>query len=104
MAVDTVMGMVRDKPVVIFSKSSCCMSYTVKTLISSYGANPTVYELDEIPGGKAIEGALIQLGCREAVPVVFIGQRLVGGTNELMSLQVRGRLVPLLRDAGAIWV
>lgn len=80
------------------------MSHTVKTLISSYGANPTVYELDEMPNGEDIERALIQLGCRVAVPAVFIGQRLVGGTNELMSLQVRGKLVPLLREAKAIWV
>ncbi|KAK4773732.1 hypothetical protein SAY87_028751 [Trapa incisa] len=104
MTVDAVMKMIRDKPVVIFSKTSCCMSHTVKTLISSYGANPTVYELDEISQGGDIERALIQLGCSVAVPAVFIGQRLVGGTNELMSLQVRGRLVPLLREARAIWV
>ncbi|OWM78024.1 monothiol glutaredoxin-S1-like [Punica granatum] len=104
MTVDTVMGMVRDRPIVIFSRTTCCMSHTVKALISSYGANPTVYELDEMPDGNAIEQALLQLGCRQAVPAVFIGQRLVGGTNELMSLQVRGNLVPLLRQAGAIWV
>ncbi|KAK4773733.1 hypothetical protein SAY87_028752 [Trapa incisa] len=104
LAVDKVMGMVMDKPVVIFSKSSCCMSHAVKTLISSHGASPTVYELDEISDGKSIERALVMLGCREAVPAVFIGQRLIGGTNEVMSLQVRGKLVPLLRAAKAIWI
>lgn len=104
MTVDAVMGMVRDRPVVIFSKSSCYMAHTVKALIGSYGANPTIYELDEMPDGKAIEQALVLLGCTEAVPAVFIGQRLVGGTNEIMSLQVRGKLLALLRQAGAIWV
>lgn len=104
MDADAVMGMVKDRPVVIFSRSTSYMSHTVKALISSYGVNATVYELDEIPDGKAVESALVQLGCREAVPAVFIGQQLVGGTNELMSLQVRGKLVPLLREARAIWI
>ncbi|XP_030463088.1 monothiol glutaredoxin-S1-like [Syzygium oleosum] len=97
-------GLVKDKPVVIFSKSTCCMSHTVKSLILSYGANPTVYELDEIPNGKQIECALVQLGQHEVVPTVFIGQKYVGGPNELMSHQVRGTLVPLLREARAIWI
>lgn len=99
------MGLVKDKAVVIFSKSSCYMSHTVKTLISSYGAYVTEYEIDAIPNGKVIEKALAQnFGQRGNVPVIFIGQKFIGGTNEIMSLQVRGQLVPLLREARAIWV
>ncbi|XP_030462592.1 monothiol glutaredoxin-S1 [Syzygium oleosum] len=97
-------GLVKDKPVVIFSKSTCCMSHTVKSLILSYGANLTVYELDQIPNSNQVERALVQLGRREVVPTVFIGQKYVGGPNELMSHQVRGTLVPLLREARAIWI
>ncbi|KAL3725447.1 hypothetical protein ACJRO7_030469 [Eucalyptus globulus] len=100
----TLAGLVRDKPVVIFSRSSCCMSHTVKSLILSYGANPTVYELDQMQNRNQIERALVQLGRREVVPTVFIGQKYIGGANELMSHQVRGTLVPLLREARAIWV
>ena len=80
------------------------MSYTVKSLISSYGANPTVYELDEIPNGQQIEALLVQLGCQPCVPAVFIGQKLIGGAKELMSLQVRNELMPLLISARAIWL
>ncbi|KAL8214905.1 hypothetical protein R6Q57_004354 [Mikania cordata] len=47
-----VTSLVNKRPVVIFSKSSCCMCHTIKTLISNFGANPTVYELDEHPDGK----------------------------------------------------
>ncbi|KAL3725445.1 hypothetical protein ACJRO7_030467 [Eucalyptus globulus] len=100
----TLAGLVQDKPVVIFSRSTCCMSHTVKSLILSYGANPTVYELDQMPNRNQIERALVQLGRREVVPTVFIGQKYIGGANELMSHQVRGTLVPLLREARAIWL
>ncbi|GAB4840950.1 Monothiol glutaredoxin-S1 [Ancistrocladus abbreviatus] len=101
---DVVRRLADEKPVVIFSKSSCCMSHSVKQLISSYGANPTVYELDEIPNGREIERALQKLGGKPSVPAVFIGQRFAGGANDVISLQVQGRLGPMLMDAGAIWI
>ncbi|KAH6813980.1 Thioredoxin superfamily protein [Perilla frutescens var. frutescens] len=94
-----------DKPVVIFSKTTCCMSHTIKTLICSFGANPTVYELDELPNGQQLEKALTAAsGRRMTFPAVFIDQELIGGANEVMSLQVKGELVPLLKKARAIWI
>ncbi|EEF41633.1 monothiol glutaredoxin-S1 [Ricinus communis] len=96
--------LVKEKPVVIFSKSSCCMSHTIKSLICGFGANPTVYELDRIPNGQQIERTLMQLGCQPSVPSVFIGQKLVGGEKQVMSLHVQNQLIPLLIDAGAIWI
>uniref|UniRef100_A0A6M2EM75 Glutaredoxin domain-containing protein n=1 Tax=Populus davidiana TaxID=266767 RepID=A0A6M2EM75_9ROSI len=101
---DMVRRLVADRPVVVFSRSTCCMSHSIKTLISSFGANPTVYELDQIPNGKKIEKALVQLGCQPSVPAVFIGQEFVGGDKQVMSLQVKNELAPLLRKAGAIWI
>ncbi|XP_031100514.1 monothiol glutaredoxin-S2-like [Ipomoea triloba] len=92
------------KPVVIFSKGSCCMCHSIKTLISSFGANPMVYELDELPNGQQLERALTALGQRPSVPAVYIGEELVGGANEVMSLHLKGKLVPLLKKAKAIWV
>ncbi|KAI3868309.1 hypothetical protein MKX03_000220 [Papaver bracteatum] len=82
------------RAVVIFSKSTCCMSHTIKTLF-----------LDEEPrAGKEIEKALIRLGCSPSVPAVFIGGELVGGANEVMTLHLSGSLVPFLKQAGAIWL
>ncbi|MBA0736859.1 hypothetical protein Gogos_010348, partial [Gossypium gossypioides] len=100
---EMVTRMVADRPVGIFSRTTCCMSHTIKTLISGFGANPTVYELDKVPYGGQIERALQQMGCKPSVPVVFIGQQLIGGPNQVMSLQVKNQLVPLLIRAGAIW-
>ncbi|PIN07512.1 Glutaredoxin [Handroanthus impetiginosus] len=96
--------MVSEKPVVIFSKSSCCMSHTVRSLFSDFGVNPTVYELDEIPRGREIEQALSRLGCSPTVPAVFIGGEFVGGANEIMSLHLKRSLKPMLKSAGALWV
>ncbi|CAK9175910.1 unnamed protein product [Ilex paraguariensis] len=101
---DVVKRMVADRPLVIFSKSSCCMSHSIKSLISSFGANPTVYELDELPNGQQIERALMASGSKPTVPVVYIGEKLVGGASEVMSLHVQGKLAPLLMAARAIWV
>ncbi|KAF3960743.1 hypothetical protein ACB098_02G039800 [Castanea mollissima] len=93
-----------ERPVVIFSKSSCCMCHSIKTLFNDFGVNPTVYELDEIQRGRDIEQALSRLGCSPSVPAVFIGGELVGGANEVMSLHLKRSLIPMLRRAGAIWV
>ncbi|KAI4378910.1 hypothetical protein MLD38_016329 [Melastoma candidum] len=101
---DRVAKMVKEKPVVIFSKSTCCMSHTIKTLISDFGANATVYEIDEIPKGKEVEQGLASRGCNPAVPVVFIGGEFVGGANEVMSLHLNRSLVPMLKSAGALWL
>ncbi|KAI9119044.1 hypothetical protein K1719_009719 [Acacia pycnantha] len=101
---ELITSMVGEKPVVIFSKSSCCLSFSIMSLISGFGANATVYELDQMSNGKQIESELIQLGCQPSVPAVFIGQKFVGGANQIMSLHVRNELVTLLMNAKAIWL
>nr|CAB3473136.1 unnamed protein product [Digitaria exilis]CAB3477174.1 unnamed protein product [Digitaria exilis] len=102
---DRVTKLAAQRAVVIFSMSSCCMCHTVTRLFRELGVNPTVVELDEDPRGKEMEKALARLlGRNPAVPAVFIGGRLVGSTDKVMSLHLSGNLVPLLRNAGALWV
>ncbi|PWA56572.1 Glutaredoxin [Artemisia annua] len=100
---DRVNRMVSDRPVVIFSKSSCILSYTIKSLFNDFGVNTTIYELDEMTKGRDIEQALSVHG-RTAVPTVYIGGELVGGANEIMSLHLKRDLKPMLIRAGALWV
>ncbi|KAL0447272.1 UNVERIFIED_CONTAM: Glutaredoxin-C5 [Sesamum latifolium] len=91
--------------VVIFSISTCCMCHAVKSLFCGMGVNPTVYELDQDPRGKEIERVLTRLlGGGSAVPVVFIGGRLVGAMDRVMASHINGTLVPLLKEAGALWL
>ncbi|KAL6350413.1 hypothetical protein AAG906_004364 [Vitis piasezkii] len=94
-----------ENAVVIFSLSSCCMCHAVKRLFCGMGVNPTVYELDQDPRGKEIERALMRLlGNSPAVPVVFIGGKLVGSMDSVMASHINGTLVPLLKEAGALWL
>ncbi|XP_044500458.1 monothiol glutaredoxin-S7-like [Mangifera indica] len=101
---DKVTRMTSERPLVIFSRSTCCMCHTIKTLFSDFGVNPAVHELDEIPAGREIEQALSRLGCSPTVPAVFIGGELVGGANQVMSLHLNRTLIPMLKRVGALWV
>ncbi|CAJ1879361.1 unnamed protein product [Sphenostylis stenocarpa] len=101
---DVLTTLTADKPVVIFSKSNCCMSHTVKALISSFGANPAVIEVDKMASGQQVERALVQLGCRPSVPAVFIGQKFIGGAEEVIKLNVQNKLAQLLLGAKAIFI
>ncbi|KAK9115494.1 hypothetical protein Sjap_014441 [Stephania japonica] len=92
------------RPVVIFSKSTCCICHSIKTFFSELGVNAAVHELDEDPRGRDVERALQRLGCSPSVPAVFIGGDFVGGTNEVMTLHLGGNLKPLLKRVGALWV
>ncbi|XP_042518700.1 monothiol glutaredoxin-S10-like [Macadamia integrifolia] len=101
---DRVTKLAPQKAVVIFSKSSCCMCHTIKRLFYELGVSPAIYELDEESKGREMEWALMRLGCSPSVPAVFIGGKLVGSTNEVMTLHLNGSLIPMLKDAGAIWL
>ncbi|CAA2979452.1 glutaredoxin-C13-like [Olea europaea var. sylvestris] len=86
-----------EKGVIIFSKSTCCLCYTVHMLFREIGIDPYVHEIDHDPEGKEIEKALLRMGCNGPVPAVFIGGELVGSTNEVMSLHLSGSLVQRLK-------
>lgn len=95
------------RAVVIFGRSNCCMCHAVKTLFSELGVGWAVHELDKDPRGTDMEKALARMvgpGRSPPVPAVFIGGKLVGPTDQVMSLHLGGKLVPLLREAGALWL
>jgi glutaredoxin 3 len=95
-----------EKPVVIFTASNDCpMSYTVTSLFSGLGVCAAVHELDKEPRGRDIERDLARrLGRSSPIPAVFIGGKLIGSTDRIMSLHLGGKLVPMLKAAGAIWL
>ncbi|KAL1553286.1 Glutaredoxin-C5 [Salvia divinorum] len=85
--------------VVIFSRRSCFLCHAVKQLFRGMGVNSMVYELDEYP-----ELERLLLAGSAAVPVVFVGGRLIGGIERVMASHIGGTLVPLLKEAGALWL
>ncbi|WZZ20302.1 hypothetical protein YC2023_121689 [Brassica napus] len=90
---DKVLRMSSEKGVVIFSKSSCCLSYAVQVLFQDLGVSPKIHEIDKDPECREIEKALMRLGCSKPVPAVFIGGKLVGSTNEVMSMHLSSSLI-----------
>lgn len=93
--------------VVVFSASGCCMCHVVKRLLLGLGVGPTVYELDDgSASGREIHAALARLlpPGQPPVPVVFVGGRLLGGVEKVMACHINGTLVPLLKQAGALWL
>ncbi|CAK9217391.1 unnamed protein product [Sphagnum troendelagicum] len=109
MAMEKVEKLAAENAVVVFSQSGCCMCHVVKRLFCSLGVGPTVYELDEQSGGGDLEKALVRLvGEPQAVPApvpaVFVGGKLIGGLDHVMAAHINGSLVPLLKEAGALWL
>ncbi|VVB14415.1 unnamed protein product [Arabis nemorensis] len=106
-------SMASENAVVIFSVSTCCMCHAVKRLFRGMGVSPAVHELDLHPNGVEIHRTLLRLlGCSGgggasspvALPVVFIGGKMVGAMERVMASHINGSLVPLLKDAGALWL
>uniref|UniRef100_A0A0E0LH74 Glutaredoxin domain-containing protein n=1 Tax=Oryza punctata TaxID=4537 RepID=A0A0E0LH74_ORYPU len=107
---ERVARMASGNAVVVFSASGCCMCHVVKRLLLGLGVGPAVYELDQLGagagGGRDIQAALSQLlpPGQPPVPVVFVGGRLLGGVEKVMACHINGTLVPLLKQAGALWL
>ncbi|XP_071720659.1 glutaredoxin-C13-like [Rutidosis leptorrhynchoides] len=95
---EKIQALTSENGVVIFTKSTCCLCYSVTILFQELRVNPVVYEIDQDPEGREIEKALPKQGrSSPTVPAVFIGGKLVGSTNEVMSLHLSGSLIPLLK-------
>uniref|UniRef100_A0A0E0JF57 Uncharacterized protein n=1 Tax=Oryza punctata TaxID=4537 RepID=A0A0E0JF57_ORYPU len=89
--------LVRESPVVVFARRGCYMAHVMKRLLAAVGAHATVIELE----GAAEE---VELGgaAGASLPALFVGGDPVGGLEGLMGLHLSGRLVPRLREVGAL--
>ncbi|KAK3120655.1 hypothetical protein QOZ80_9AG0691560 [Eleusine coracana subsp. coracana] len=103
---DRVAKLASERAVVVFTTSNCSMCHSVTSLFSNLGVNAAIHELDREPRGREMERELVRMlgGRAPAVPAVFIGGDLVGGTNRVMALHLAGELVPMLKKAGALWL
>ncbi|CAI0544969.1 unnamed protein product [Linum tenue] len=91
--------------------SGCCMCTVVKRLLFGLGVGPTIVELDHLASGAPdIQAVLFHLlqesssSSSSPVPAVFVGGKYLGGIETLMACHINGSLVPLLKDAGALWL
>ncbi|KAL2341837.1 hypothetical protein Fmac_009777 [Flemingia macrophylla] len=99
-----VAAMVSENAVVIIGKRGCCMCHVVKRLLQGLGVNPPVYELHE-DHEAAVANHLSALAADTVhFPAVFFAGKLFGGLERVMATHISGELVPILKDAGALWL
>ena len=100
--------LIAENPVVIFSRSTCCMCHVMKRLLATHGVHPAVIELEdsEIDSAMAMDSLSTSLpgrGKGAFSPIVFIGGEPVGSLESLMALHLTGELLPKLAQARALW-
>ncbi|PSS16441.1 Glutaredoxin-C9 like [Actinidia chinensis var. chinensis] len=107
---DYIKNMVSENAIIVFGRRGCCMSHVVKRLLQSLGVNPAVHEVDEdnevgvIDELEAIAGGEDERNRRLQFPAVFIGGGLFGGLDRIMATHITGELIPILKQAGALWL
>ena len=80
--------------VVIYTKSSCPYCHAAKDLLRRKGAE---FEEIGVDGDRAGQAAMAaKANGRSTVPQIFIGDRHIGGCDDLYDLEETGRLDPLL--------
>ena len=99
--------LVSENAVIVIGRRGCCMCHVVKRLLLGLGVNPPVYEVDE-NHEAAVAGHLSRQagsgGGTVQFPAVFVGGKLFGGLERVMATHISGELVPILKDAGALWL
>ena len=82
------------QPVKMYSTATCPYCLRAKALLKQRG----VEQIDEIRVDEdpAEREAMVRLTRRWTVPQIFIGETHVGGCDELVALDRRGELEPLL--------
>ncbi|QEA13646.1 glutaredoxin 3 [Comamonas flocculans] len=79
----------------IYTTATCPYCVRAKALLQSRG----VQDLQEIrvDGDPRARQEMMETTGRRTVPQIFIGEQHVGGCDDLMALDARGGLMPLLQ-------
>jgi glutaredoxin 3 len=81
----------------IYATGSCPYCIQAKQLLKERGVTQLEeIRVDMLPGERQ---SMMELTGRRTVPQIFIGDTHVGGCDDLMALDSRGGLLPLLASA-----
>ena len=87
------------QPVKMYTTLVCPYCVRAKQLLQQRGVEAIEeIRVDMHPEQRA---AMMQITGRRTVPQIFIGDTHVGGCDDLIALDQRGRLMPLLAGAAA---
>ncbi|KAJ8556194.1 hypothetical protein K7X08_022952 [Anisodus acutangulus] len=100
---------ISENAIIVVATRGCCMCHVVKNLLLGLGVNPTIFEVnkeDENDVMKELSRIIGGSGSRRTteLPAVFVGGNLFGGLERVMSTHISGELVPILKQAGALWL
>jgi glutaredoxin 3 len=81
--------------VTIYTTSWCPYCSAAKDLLKQKGVAFEEIDVEMTPGAR---GAMVGRAGRTSVPQIFIGERHVGGYDDLSALDRAGKLDPLLTE------
>jgi len=81
--------------ITIYTKSWCPYCTAAKKLLEEKGAAFTEIDIEAKPEKR--QDMIRKAGGRTTVPQIFIGDRHVGGCDDLYALDDKGQLEPLLQ-------
>lgn len=81
------------EPVLVYSSRYCGWCSRALMLLSTKGVTPTVINVDT---DRSLRAEMEQLSGRRTVPQIFIGERHIGGYDDLRALDDAGQLDILL--------
>ncbi len=84
--------------ITLYSKSACPFCERAKALLASKGQRFTEIDVEADPA--TLDEMLARSGGQRTVPQIFIGERHIGGFDELAALDRAGELDALLESAG----
>ena len=83
----------------MYTTAICPYCLQAKALLKRRGvAQLEEIRIDLVPGERE---HMMQITGRRTVPQIFVGDTHVGGCDDLMALDARGELVPLLEGRAA---
>lgn len=79
----------------VYTKAFCPYCTRAKALLAGKGAD--FHEIDVTMDRAGFEVMVARAGGRRTVPQIFIGDRHVGGSDDLAALEAKGELDALLK-------
>lgn len=85
------------QPIKMYTTAVCPYCIRAKQILKSKGVE--AIEEIRIDADPAARSHMMEITGRRTVPQIFIGETHVGGCDDLIALDGRGGLVPLLQGA-----